>query len=59
MNVAKNNGIETNLIEAKIRKVNEELKKEIEKEEEKIVQELFKDETMYALSWLYTFCHFQ
>ena len=42
----KNNAIETNEIQEKIRKVNEQFEKEIEKEEEEIVQKLFEDETL-------------
>merc|ERR1711892_738583 len=39
------NDIETKKIEEKIRKVNEALDKEIQKEEAKLVEELFEDES--------------
>ena len=44
LNAIADNTLQTTEIEEKIRKVNEALDKEIEKEEEQIVQELFKDE---------------
>ena len=46
LNAIADNTIETNEIEEKIRKINEALDKEIKKEEEKIVQELFEDENI-------------
>eukprot|EP00092_Neocalanus_flemingeri_P034902 GFUD01037977.1.p1 GENE.GFUD01037977.1~~GFUD01037977.1.p1 ORF type:complete len:173 (+),score=47.96 GFUD01037977.1:37-555(+) len=44
LNAVADNHVETNEIEEKIRKVNEALDKEIKKEEEQLVQELFESE---------------